>query len=289
MIWIVGNKGMLGTACESLFKKSNVNFVGTDEEIDITSLPALRSYAADNINEKLDWIINCAAYTAVDKAEKEEALAMKINGQGAGNLAEVAAAHRAKLIHISTDYVYDGTKKGAYRESDPVNPVNVYGRTKLAGESLVREKCREHIILRTAWLYGKNGKNFVYTMIRLLNERDKINVVDDQWGSPTYTKDLASCILHIIKKNSRKYGVYHFSNEGRITWFDLAYKIMELGREMGIVRKETTISPVTTDESPTPAKRPANSVLSKEKIKRELGIPIRDWEEALIEFLDHEK
>lgn len=222
MIWLIGNKGMLGTDVEILLKKEGMDYIASDQEIDITNVEELQKFAQ---SKPITWIINCAAYTAVDKAEDEPELAFKINSDGPQNIAEIANQKSAKLIHISTDYVFDGIKEDAYTEADAPNPLGVYGASKLLGEENIQNNLNEYFILRTAWLYGKNGNNFVYTMLRLFKERDEISVVDDQYGSPTYVQDLAVAILAIIHFNSDAYGIYHFTNEGKITWYDFAREI----------------------------------------------------------------
>ena len=224
MIWLVGNKGMLGREVESLPQNKELPYIASDQEIDITNLDELRIFSAD---KPISWIINCAAYTAVDKAEDEPVpdLAFKINAAGPHNIAEIANNKGAKLIHLSTDYVFDGTKTGAYVETDPPHPLGVYAQSKYQGEVNFAETLSEYFIIRTAWLYGKQGNNFVTTMLRLFKERDEVSVVGDQWGSPTYAPDLAAVILKIISLNSDAYGIYNFTNEGKITWYDFAQEI----------------------------------------------------------------
>jgi len=204
MIWLIGNKGMLGTEVESLLIKYRLPYVATDREIDITDCRALRQFSED---KQLYWIINCAAYTAVDKAENEPDLAFKLNADGPLNIARIAGEKQAKLIHISTDYVFDGTKEGAYVEKDSPNPISVYGGSKYEGEKNIQKSLNEYFILRSAWLYGKHGNNFVHTMLRFFREKVEIRVVGDQWGSPTYAPDLAEAILGIVMMNSEAYGI----------------------------------------------------------------------------------
>jgi dTDP-4-dehydrorhamnose reductase len=226
------------------------------------------------------FIINCAAYTAVDKAEEEEDKAFAINAAAVQNLAEAAGECQSRLIHISTDYVFDGTKTTPYTEEDASNPQSAYGRSKLAGEKAALSH-PQTMVIRTAWLYTCEGNNFVNTMLRLGAERPTLHVVNDQHGSPTYAADLAEAILTIIDRvtqGTKKFvpGVYHYTNEGVCTWFDFARRIMQLGH------CNCTIHPVTTAEYPTKATRPTYSILSKEKIKTIYGLVIPSWEDALL-------
>ncbi len=286
MIWLIGNKGMLGYEVERLLKENNLAYVASDQEINITDYILLKDYAE---GKNLDWIINCAAYTAVDKAEEQIEKAYRVNRDGVGNLARIALDKQAKLIHISTDYVFNGKKDKtcAYTEEDQLNPMGIYGKSKLGGEKEIENVLNEFFIIRTAWLYGLNGSNFVYTMLRLFKERDAVKVVDDQWGSPTYTVDLAKAILEIIITRSEKYGVYHFTNEGVINWYEFAKAIYDKSNKFGLINgnKNIEVKSIKTEEYPTAAVRPKNSILSKDKIKREFNLKIRNWDEALEDFL----
>ena len=282
MIWLIGNRGMLGTELSLLFESRGLSFFGTDRECDITDLDSLLRGPGDR---KVEWVINCSAYTAVDKAEDEEELARRINARGAGNAARVAREMGARMIHISTDYVFSGSGNRPYLEEDPVQPLGAYGRTKAEGETLVREACSEHFILRTAWLYGRHGKNFVYTMLKLMSTRSELSVVSDQWGSPTWTRDLALAIVSIITSDSRAYGTYHYTNEGETTWYDFAREIQRLGRESGLLQSEGFIRPLTSAEYPTKDQRPSYSVLSKRKIGSILGIKPPQWRGSLESFM----
>lgn len=288
MIWLIGSKGMLASEIAYQLKDKGIDFIGTDADVDITDIKALNGFAKkhDNIN----WIINCAAYTAVDKQEDDEERAELLNAYGPANIADTAREIGAKLIHISTDYVFDGTGKSPYTEDMPVCPASVYGRTKAKGEVFVREKLPENsYIIRTAWLYGFDGKNFVYTMTRLLSEKDKVQVVNDQKGTPTYAGDLAAAILKLIDKvnedeKSVEPGIYHFSNMGEITWYDFACEIFRLGKEKGLIKNNCYVSSCSSVEFVQKAKRPAYSVLSKEKITQALGLNIPEWQVSLSEF-----
>jgi len=287
MIWLIGNKGMLGNDVEKLLKERGLTYWASDKEVDITDYKALEKFGKD---KKIKWVINCAGYTKVDKAEEEIDEAFKINKDGARNIALFSAKRQIRLIHISTDYVFDGRQKEgavAYREYDKTNPINIYGKSKLAGEEEIKKTLEEYFIIRTAWLYGAKGNNFVYTMLRLFKQRDLVKVVEDQWGSPTYTADLARAILKIIEDDLVSYGVYHFTNEGTTSWYEFARVIYKKAKRLGLIEdnKKVEIQPIKTGAYPTAARRPKYSVLSKEKIERELGLKIRNWDETLKDFL----
>ncbi|MDP2791000.1 MAG: dTDP-4-dehydrorhamnose reductase, partial [Rectinemataceae bacterium] len=241
MIWLIGNKGMLGTELSECFVWNGMEFFGTDRECDIVDPVALHAACA---GKNVRWIINCAAYTAVDKAEDEPELARRINAAGPGNIAAVAKEIGAKLIHISTDYVFDGAGTKPYEEDDPVGPTGMYGQTKVEGEVLVRTACPEHFILRTAWLYGMYGNNFVQTMLKLLESKDSIGVVADQRGSPTWARDLSEAIAAIVMRDSTEYGTYHFTDEGDISWHDFALEIQRLGLRYGILSHAIPVKPL---------------------------------------------
>ena len=286
MIWVIGYKGMLGSEICRQLTENNIQFVRTDIDVDITDFKALLEFAKV---WSVKWIINCAAYTAVDKAESDVELAKKLNEDGPANIARVADIMGARLIHISTDYVFDGTGNTPRTEDMPVAPIGVYGVTKAAGEKAVMDNCKNYFILRTAWLYGWAGKNFVYTMIRAMNTHDAVKVVNDQKGTPTFAGDLAKVILEISSRGSMTpYGIYHVTDIGEITWWDFTNEIKKQGIETGWINetgKNCVVNPCTTDEYPTPAKRPAYSVLSKDKIQQALGITLPDWKKSLKEFL----
>ncbi|MDR2543672.1 MAG: dTDP-4-dehydrorhamnose reductase [Treponema sp.] len=290
MIWLIGNKGMLGTEISLLMQKSGISFVGTDNEVDITKLAELEVF----VNKQalpITWIINCAAYTAVDKAEDDTEICSRINTFGAGNISKCAKNSGARLIHISTDYVFDGTSTQPYREDDTTNPIGIYGISKRNGELAVMENNPHSYIIRTSWLYGKYGNNFVHTMLRLMNERDEIKVVDDQRGNPTWAYNLAVVILGLIEAANDKdipFGIYHFTNKGNITWFDFAKEIYRQGKEMGLIKKDCNVSACTSAEYPAKVKRPAYSVLDKSKIKAALEVEIPLWETSLKEFFQRQ-
>lgn len=283
MIWVIGCHGMLGTELCRLLTENKIDFEGTDRNVDMTDFSSLENFAA---GKKIDFIINCAAYTAVDKAESDKDLAEKLNVEGPKNIARLAKKIGAKMIHISTDYVFDGNATSPLTEDLPVKPIGVYGETKAAGEKAVQKETDEYYILRTAWLYGWDGKNFVYTMIRAMNTHPAVKVVNDQRGTPTFAGDLANVIIKITEKNI-PFGIYHVTDLGEITWFDFTNEIKRQAEKCGfITNKECKVNPCTTAEYPTPAKRPAYSVLSKEKIQSALKIKLPDWKESLKVFLE---
>lgn len=286
MIWLISYKGMLGTEIARQLSENKIEFVGTDIDVDITNPQALAAFAQ---GKEISHIINCSAYTAVDKAETDADFAKKLNEDGPRNIASLAKQIHARMIHISTDYVFDGTGSSPYTEDMPIAPIGVYGKTKADGEEAVRQNLAEHYIIRTAWLYGWAGKNFVYTMIRAMNTHDSVKVVNDQKGSPTFAGDLAGAIIKIIQKQDVPYGTYHCTDLGEITWWDFTNEIKKQGIELGLItNRDCTVNPCTTDEYPTPAKRPAYSVLSKDKIQKALGITLPLWKDSLGVFLKSE-
>ena len=284
MIWFIGCKGMLGTEIARQLSENKMDFVGTDIDVDITNPQTLAGFVK---GKSISYIINCSAYTAVDKAEYDADFAKKLNEDGPRNIANLANQIHSKMIHISTDYVFAGTGSTPYTEDMPVAPIGVYGRTKAAGEAAVRQNLKEYYIIRTAWLYGWAGKNFVYTMIKAMNTHNSVKVVNDQKGSPTFAGDLASVIIKIINKNDVPYGTYHCTDLGEITWWDFTNEIKKQGVELGLItNKECVIIPCTTDEYPTPAARPAYSVLCKDKIQKVVDIQLPDWKISLKEFMN---
>ncbi len=278
-IIVTGAYGQLGNEINCLTSKyPDWQFIFTDiDSMDITSENAVKDFFEKNNPE---YIINCAAYTAVDKAESDTETAETVNSLAPGLLAKYAKQFTAKMIQVSTDYVFDGSASKPYIETDNVNPQSIYGKTKLSGEQLSVAENAETIIIRTSWLYSSFGNNFVKTMLRLAVERGKINVVFDQVGTPTFAADLANIILTIIEiseKEPEKFvpGIYHYSNEGVASWYDFAKAIFEISEV------KCTVSPVRSIEFPTPAKRPEYSVLDKSKIKNTFGISIPYWKESL--------
>ncbi len=275
-ILVIGGDGQLGMSLKQKVKERNLadsSFVFTDiQELDIMDKMFVKTYFFSN---KFDYVINCAAYTAVDKAESDEETAYKLNAKAVEYLAKASASQKATLIHISTDYVFSGEESSPRKENDSVAPIGVYGKTKLEGEKFAQELNPKTYIIRTAWLYSPYGNNFVKTMLRLFKEKEEINVIDDQLGSPTNALDLADAILTVIEKDIEAYGIYHYSNEGECTWYQFAEEIKKLSES------EIKINPVSTSEYPTSAKRPKYSLLDKTKIKTTFGITIPDWRESL--------
>lgn len=275
-ILVTGANGQLGNEMRIVSQGSSDSYIFTDvEELDITNPDAVMDFVRDN---NIKVVVNCAAYTNVDKAEDDEKTAELINAKAVEYLALACKANHAMLIHISTDYVFGGNEGNTpKKETEPVNPTGAYGRTKLHGEQAIWKVGCNYLIIRTAWLYSEFGNNFVKTMRKLTAERDKLNVVFDQVGTPTYAFDLASVIFKIIEE--RRYDeiqdVYHFSNEGVISWYDFAKEICEL------CGNECDIQPCHSDEFPSKVKRPSYSVLDKTKIKNSLNITIPHWKESL--------
>lgn len=277
-ILVTGCNGQLGNEIQLLEKENPQHcFFNTDvEELDITDQLAVEQFVAQN---KIEGIINCAAYTAVDKAESNKELCTSLNTVAPAYLAAAIDKRNGWMIHISTDYVFDGTKHTPYVEDDTPCPNSVYGSTKLAGELGVRKFCKKAMIIRTAWLYSTFGNNFVKTMIRLGKEKEQLGVIFDQIGTPTYARDLAVVIMTAINKGIKP-DVYHFSNEGVISWYDFTKAIHRIA---GI--DTCHVKPLHTTEYPTPASRPAYSVLDKTKLKNAYGIEIPYWEDSLAECI----
>lgn len=282
MIWLIGDKGMLGTDLGLALARAGIEYIGSDREVSILDPAAISAFAS---GRKLEWIVNCAAYTAVDKAEDDTENCFRLNAEGPGNVAALARSIGARMLHLSTDYVFDGMGDRPYGEDDPPAPVTFYGKSKAEGERRVRSACPDHVTLRTAWLYGKHGPNFVYTMLRLMRAKDRIGVVMDQRGSPTWSVDLASAVVRILTSRSPRFGNYHFTDGGETNWRDFALEIMRLGREYGILERDCAVDPLTTDQYPSKARRPAYSVLSKEALVRDYGAEVPDWRASLRRFI----
>lgn len=278
-ILVTGCNGQLGNEIQLLEREyPQHQWFNTDvQELDITDVNAIRQFVLEH---QIDGIINCAAYTAVDKAEEQEELCTKLNAEAPAYLASAVGSRGGWMIQISTDYVFDGTNHVPYVEDDDTCPNSVYGRTKLVGELNVQKLCEKSMIIRTAWLYSTFGNNFVKTMIRLGKERSELGVIFDQIGTPTYAHDLAHVIMTVVRKGIVP-GVYHFTNEGVISWYDFAKAIHRIA---GI--KTCHVKPLHTAEYPTPARRPHYSVLDKTKIKKVYGIEIPYWEDSLKDCLE---
>src|SRR5690606_29573360 len=273
-VLVTGGKGQLASCIKDIENQyQDLKIIYTDyQDLNICNLQQVQAFFQDN---KIDYCINCAAYTAVDKAELEQELAFKINAEGPKNLALVCKEHRIVLIHISTDFVFDGNKAEPYTEEDKPNPLSVYGASKLQGELEIQNTLKEHFIIRTSWLYSEHGHNFMKTMLRLAETRDEISVVSDQIGTPTYAGDLAKVVLNIIMAEKTAYGLYHYSNGGLVSWYGFAKAIFELSG------KQVKLHPIATETYPTAAKRPRYSVLDVTKIKQQMQ-PFNDgWEGRL--------
>ncbi|MGC9502980.1 dTDP-4-dehydrorhamnose reductase [Baaleninema sp.] len=282
-VLLTGIGGQLGSEVQRLLE-TQMEVIGTGRDhLDLSQLRSIPSVVAEI---QPDVIVNCAAYTAVDKAESEPELAQKVNGIAPGVLAKAAQQQGAKLLHISTDYVFDGCHSRPYTESDPTNPVGEYGKSKLAGEVEVLQTDSSHIVLRTAWVYGVGGGgNFVKTMLRLGKDRDEVRVVADQVGSPSWTGDIAHAIAQIVTNHRDIEGTYHFTNSGVASWYDFAVAIFEEAEALGFPLQLKRVVPITTAEYPTPAQRPAYSVLSGKKLEGVLGSFAPHWREGLRQML----
>lgn len=273
-VLVTGADGQLGQCIQNITHQfPSLDFLFADRNtLDITVANDVLDFFETNA---IDWCINCAGYTAVDNAENDQENAYKVNSIGAKNMAQACQKNDVKMVHISTDFVFDGLKTTPYTELDKTNPVNVYGESKLKGENEIKQILDKHFIIRTSWLYSEYGNNFMKTMLGLAQDRQELSVVNDQLGTPTYAGDLARVVLNIIKLRSQNYGVYHYSNEGITSWFEFAKAIFE---ESNI---ELYIIPIETKDYPTLTKRPRYSVLDKSKIKKMLNVEILDWRQSL--------
>ena len=274
-VLVTGANGQLGYDVVKELQKQNIECYGASrQDFDIVDFEATENFIK---NYMPDAVIHCAAYTAVDKAEYEHELCYLVNASATENIVEICKKINAKMLYISTDYVFDGTKIGFYEVDDKPNPINVYGKTKLLGEQAVQKILDKYFIVRISWVFGEHGNNFVKTMLRLGKERKEINVVADQYGSPTYTADLAPLLVEMIK--TEKYGVYHATNEGVCTWAEFAEEIFK------IAGMNVKVNHITTAEYPTRAKRPMNSKLGKEKLEFKGFRLMKNWKEVIKEFI----
>jgi dTDP-4-dehydrorhamnose reductase len=283
MIWLIGADGMLGTTFATLLQSIDLPFIPTTiHDLDITDPKAVHAFIGDNA---VTHIINCAAYTLVDKAEEDRSMALTVNAEALHHLATAAAAHDAYILHFSTDYVFDGTKKEPYHENDSCIPVNYYGITKRLGEeNLLKTIPQRCCIIRTSWLYGLHGNNFVFTMLRLFRERDALSVVADQYGSPTLCDDLVRVSLRLLEKGTT--GIFHYSNKDVTTWYDFSCAIQKYAFEYALIPNTIAITPISTDKYPTPARRPQYSAFDMTKLEKTTGPTyFRPWDEALRDFL----
>jgi dTDP-4-dehydrorhamnose reductase len=284
-ILVTGAGSQLGKTLQEFVRNDNFIFdFHTKETLDIT-----RTSQIDKVFDKSwDYCLNFAAYTDVNLAESEPDQCFRVNTFAVENLAKACQTHRVTLIHISTDYVFDGTQRSPYSENDKVNPLNIYGKSKWQGEEVIRNTLDKYLIIRTSWLYSFYNRNFVKTILRLADRQDKISLIADQTGTPTYAADLIDFILFVInqmEKNNKHnyYGTYHFSNSGEATWFDFGRRILELSQ------KPVALQAITSEQFLSPAKRPAYSVLSKNKIKKVFAYKVRHWEDALKEYFESQK
>ncbi len=310
-IWIVGAGGMLGGDLVEEAQAAGLRCVASDREVDITDTGRVRAFAEEH---RPAWIINAAAYTAVDQAEHEPERAMAINGAGPGHLGAAAAAIGATVVHFSTDYVFDGSGERPWVETDPTGPLSSYGRSKLAGEQRLAAATDRFFVFRISWLYGVKGKNFVKTVVRLLREKPELRIIADQVGSPTWTRPLARQVIGLAARagatgkatggavrdavsgaagtprvgatseprgDGLPYGIYHYADDGYISWYEFALGIREEARAAGLVDRETPIVPIATHEYPLPAPRPANSRFCRDKVQYELGFTIHPWRDNL--------
>ncbi|GAA4306093.1 dTDP-4-dehydrorhamnose reductase [Aestuariibaculum suncheonense] len=292
-VLVTGGQGQLASCIKDVeVEYDNLNIIYTDSEaLNICNVSQVQSFFK---SYDIDYCINCAAYTAVDKAEEEKELAFKVNAEGPKNLALACKEHNVVLIHISTDFVFDGTNREPYTEEDKTNPISVYGASKLQGEIEIQNILEEHFIIRTSWLYSEYGYNFMKTMLRLYFDLStssrqaklstttdgEISVVSDQIGTPTYAGDLAMVILEIINRGSKAYGLYHYSHEGAISWYDFAKAIFEFSNIL------INVNPISTAAYPRAAKRPPYSVLNKAKIRKTFNVTIPDWHIRLKQILE---
>lgn len=285
-VLVTGSNGQVGYCLVQQLRQQNADFLALNrDQLDITQRQAVWQTVSDY---RPDVIINAAAHTAVDKAESEAEQAFAINRDGAAYLAEAAQQIGAAMLHISTDYVFDGQATQPYTETDATAPQGVYGQSKLAGEQAVLAACSRSIILRTAWVFGEHGHNFVKTMLRLGRERDSLGIVSDQHGAPTYAGDIAAALLHIAHHITQgkptEYGIYHFSGKPYVSWYQFAEAIFQQAQQQGILANTPQLLAIATPDYPTPAKRPANSCLQLDKIQQAFGISPSDWQQALTQL-----
>lgn len=286
-ILITGAQGQVGKELFAIVQQQGFDVIAAGRhELDITQRERVEEIIA---LQSPDIVINAAAYTAVDKAEEEQDIAYAINRDGASHLASISARQNIPLLHISTDYVFDGTKDSAYSEDDAVSPLGVYGISKYQGEEAIRKTCPQHIILRVAWVFGAQGNNFVKTMLRLGKDRNELNVVSDQFGGPSPAKNIAETLISLAKQyqqeNSLAWGTYHYCGTEKTNWCDFSKEIFKQAKEQGLIKKEIKVNAITTAEYPIPAKRPQNSMLDCAKIKNTFGIEMPNWKKALNQVL----
>lgn len=281
-VLVIGAGGQLGQCIKKIVAQRGIEDVVFPEE-GVANILNIEDLSELFNQEKPAFVVNCAAYTAVDKAEDEADIAKAVNETGARNLAKLCMQHQATLVHVSTDFVFEGNEVKLLREDDIAKPINVYGVTKLDGELAIIEELNQHIILRTSWLYSEFANNFVKTMLKLGADRDELNIIADQVGTPTYAIDLANTIFDIIENPEKKYGVYHFSNEGVTSWYDFAKAIFTLSDT------KVKVNPIPTSAYPTKATRPPFSVMDKTKIKADYNITVPYWMDSLAKCINELK
>ena len=280
-VLVTGANGQLGQDVMKQLQDSGYEAVATSiESFDLSLIGDIADWIAEY---NADWVVNCAAYTQVDKAEEDVELAFRINRDAAKEIASGVAHTQGKLLHISTDYVFDGKKSSPYKEDDDTNPLSVYGRSKLEGEHEIKKILPNAIILRTAWIFGEHGNNFIKTILRLALDKKELRVVNDQVGSPTWTVDIAKAISVLMGNNEQ--GVYHFTSDGEASWYEVACEVIDLARQLNYDIKTENILPISTDEYPTLAARPAYSVLSNAKIKEIMTSGIPGWKNSLYSMM----
>lgn len=282
-ILITGAQGQVGKELTTIANEEGFDVIAAGRaDLDITEAQNVEEYISQC---QPNIVINAAAHTAVDKAESEQDLAFAINQNGAENIALACNGLNIPLLHISTDYVFDGSKAEPYNEDDAVSPLGVYGNSKWQGEEVIRKNVNAHIILRVAWVFGAQGNNFVKTMLRLGKERDELSVVADQFGGPSPAKNIAQTLIELVKQyqnnKSLAWGTYHYCGKEKTTWYGFAEEIFKQANESGLLNKKIKVNPISTAEYPTPAKRPANSMLDCTKIKTTFGIDMPEWKDAL--------
>lgn len=281
-VLVTGANGQVGRSLTTLLANQCDLLAIDREQLDICNEEQVQAIFSQF---KPQVVVNAAAYTAVDKAESETDLAYQVNEYGPKLLAQACQNHQALLVHISTDYVFSGDKQGVYSESDAVDPQSIYGASKLAGELAVQDHCKQHYIIRTAWVFSEYGNNFVKTMLRLGAEREQLGIVADQFGGPTYAGDIAKMIVTLIDRSQQddavEYGLYHFSGLPQVSWFEFAEAIFSLAQEQGVIPKAPHLQPLTTDQYPTAAKRPFNSKLDTCKIETNVSVQPSNWKVAL--------
>jgi len=282
-VLITGCSGQVGTELMGLATTYGMQALGVDhDQLDITDRAAVQAYMD---REQPDALINAAAYTAVDKAEGALDTARAVNATGVGYLAQVCAQLSIPLVHISTDYVFDGSQSEAYVESDTLSPLGVYGQTKLEGEVLVQKLCEKYYIFRTSWVFSAHGNNFVKTMLRLGAEREELGIVADQRGKPTSAREIARVIYEVLNAKQEAWGTYHLAQPHAVSWFDFAQSIFDEAKQRGFSLRVKKVNAITTADFPTPAKRPENSELDCNKLEATFDIELRPWKESLVEVI----